>query len=254
MPRYYHELANPTNDRFGFLKMVSTSYLSAASIYCLTIFVTFRLFANKGQSFSLNTFSPQDPLAIFAYFAFGTSVLASFPLLFLNVRNWFYRQTQAFVPTIVNYQQKLANQKNSSRKVPERSSQEQGTNTNPSTTSSVQVVHEKDKEILIQKYQNFFSIKTVAAILLSSIGFVATKLTDIGKIGSVAGAIFGSSMMFIFPPIMYMSILKKKGASVDGLSAQQIQRKLWLNRILLGMGIGLGCMGTVNSVLALFRK
>jgi hypothetical protein len=71
---------------------------------------------------------------------------------------------------------------------------------------------------------------------------------DIGKVGSVAGAVFGSSMMFIFPPIMYIGALRKKGLAAN---IGNRHGKIALNIVLLIAGIIVGLMGTVNSLLAL---
>jgi hypothetical protein len=234
-PRYYNELDNSTQDRFGFLKMVSRAYISASLIYCFTIFATFRLLGGSGQSFSLNTLSPQDPLGVIAFLAFGTSVLASYPLLFFNVRNWLCGQLQDIVPSLwrPSVPPTLAN----------GGHQDQSTSM-PNDTRSLEV----------QRIQRLFTTKSVATLLLTIIGAIAIRWTDIAKIGSVAGAFFGSSMMFIFPPIMYIGALKKDGQAIDGLSREQIQRKVRINQMLLALGIGLGCMGTINAVLNIMRK
>jgi amino acid permease len=196
--------------------MVTRAYLGAASLYGLTILATYGLFQHRGQSFALNTLSPLDPLAIGAFVAFGASVLASYPLVFLNVRNWLRQQL------LLQHNRHLARRGAGDAAAPAPA---------------------------------WLSVRTVAALLLSVIGLVATFVTDIGQLGSVAGAVFGSSMMFVFPPLMYMGALQQpRLVAGEGWTPAEIQRRLRWNRALLGGGLVLGAMGTFNSVKALFAK
>jgi hypothetical protein len=177
--------------------MTSLSYYSAASVYSLTIFLAIALFGPHSASFALNNFSPKDPIAVMAFLAFGTSVLASFPLIFLNMRNFFIKQAQHFnLPAIA-------------------------------------------------------SVKRMTAVLLTLIGAVASICTDIGKVGAVAGAIFGSSMMFIFPPIMYLGALRKEAEKSKHRPSRGL---VLLNIALLCAGLGVGSMGAINSLKALFAR
>ncbi len=98
-PRYFSELddgnnsssssSNSSSKTSRFLRVAFTSYLSAAAVYFSTIVLGVRLFGARSASFALNSFHPEDPLARLALGAFGTSVLASYPLIFLAMRNWF---------------------------------------------------------------------------------------------------------------------------------------------------------------------
>lgn len=196
-PRYYGELANKEKDRFHFLKMTGTSYLGAATIYSATILLSLGLFGPHSASFALNNFSPRDPIAILAFFAFGTSVLASFPLIFLNVRNFFMKQLQQM------------------------------------------------------QWHSVASVEKTTALLLTFIGVIASLCNDIGKVGAVSGALFGSCMMFIFPPIMYMGALRKR-AKQEEQSMPMI--RIILNSILLLGGLVIGSFGSVTSIKAFFAS
>lgn len=198
--------------------MTTISYTCAAVLYLSTIFLANKLFTPYSiQAFTLHSFSPQDPLAIIAFSAFGTSVLASFPLIFFAMRNWFISQAERF------------------------------------------------------QVKALSNIPAMTTVLLTLIGGAGVFCKEVGKVGSIAGAVFGSSMMFIFPPIMYISALQKqaKGVVFDSITvASQSSEsrgmrqggggmklpmiKILINRILLACGVSIGALGTLNSVKSLF--
>ena len=143
-----------------------------------------KLFGINCASFALNSFSPKDPIATIARVAFGTSVLASFPLIFLSMRNFFVASYFGDPP----------------RK----------------------------------------GVKRISTILLIIICSLATQFRDIGVVGALAGAILGSSMMFIFPPIMYLRALREHKMLTPV--------KVALNMLLIALGAGLGLIGTFNNL------
>lgn len=198
-----------------FLQMTSLSYFTAASVYVTTIIIATRLFGPYSQSFALNSFSSLDPLGLIAFLAFGTSVLASFPLIFFSMRNWFIQQATRSAPAIAN-------------------------------------------------------VSAMTALLLTLIGGITVLCNDIGKVGSVAGAVFGSSMMFIFPPVMYINALLKQSKSQEEVndSEKQLQEdsisnkisssKLYaliaVNGLLFSAGLVVAVIGTINSLQNFFSK
>ena len=111
------------------------------------------MFGIQAPGFALNGFSSADSLGTISRVAFGTSVLASFPLIFLAMRNWFVLKASSSGSKVIK---------------------------------GVGTVHK------------------MTAILLIGISLIATQCSDIGLVGSIAGAVLGSSMMFIFPPVMYI--------------------------------------------------
>ena len=191
-PRYYSELEGKEKDEHKFLKMTALSYGSGALIYMGTMILGLRLFGPLSASFALNSFSISDPLGMVARVAFGSSVLASFPLIFLNMRNYF---AASIFPGL-------------------RSDQ-------------------------------------ITALLLGFIALLTSMVTDIGVVGSIAGALFGSSMMFIFPPLMYMGALRRTDMTSP---VPRLRTKIAINTVLLVCGTALGGFGTLSSVKAAFRR
>ena len=88
-------------------------------------------------------------------------------------------------------------------------------------------------------------IKRVTCLLLLVISTLTTQFKDIGFVGSLSGAMFGVTMAFVFPTIIYLKTLsmeaKKKQLPIP-------VAKVILNCILLMMGVFLSGIGTYNSI------
>jgi amino acid permease len=193
-PKYYSELDKRTPKKL--LTMASISYAFAAIIYIVTMALGVKLFGANAQSFLLNNFAASDPLATIARIAFGSSVLASYPLIFLNMRNWFVA---------------LAG----------------------------------------EKFSKFAGRKQVTFALLALISTLAVFFKDIGVVGSLAGGILGSSVMFIFPPIMYIRAFQRRAAA-SGEKASVV--KVGVNVFLLIMGSLLAGFSTYNNIRNAFMR
>eukprot|EP00607_Mallomonas_marina_P000868 CAMPEP_0182437678 /NCGR_PEP_ID=MMETSP1167-20130531/85209_1 /TAXON_ID=2988 /ORGANISM="Mallomonas Sp, Strain CCMP3275" /LENGTH=279 /DNA_ID=CAMNT_0024630681 /DNA_START=649 /DNA_END=1485 /DNA_ORIENTATION=- len=152
-PRYYTELKNSNSKRVAYLATIS--YGCASLVYIGTMILGIKLFGVDAKSFLLNNLMSSDPLALVARAAFGTSVLASTPLIFLSARTWLMT-------------------------------------------------------VMSKRSQAFSGIKPVAALLLTLICSLAVAFNDVAVVGSLSGAIFGSAMMFIFPPVIYIRALQKR--------------------------------------------
>lgn len=168
--------------------MVLSSYLTASAIYMMSILLPRGLFGASCKSFALNSFSSADPIASVARVAFGTSVLASYPLIFLSMRNWFVALASKRLPALA------------------------GT-------------------------------KRISTLLLLAICSLTTQVRDIGVVGSIAGGIFGCSMMFVFPPIMYIRALLARDKCPTWVRL--------VNYALAIFGAGIGLFGTYHSILPL---
>ncbi len=191
-PRYYYELKDKDKDPLKFTKLTCIAYAFTSLITIGTIALAVNLFGAKSHSFALNSFNVNDPLAFIARLAFGTSVLASFPLVFLAMRDWFVKRLMPFIP-------------NNTR-------------------------------------------EKVAGLLLIFICSLATVVKDLGIVTSISGGVLGTSMVFVFPPIMYMRALIKKSKETG---AKLNTKTILLNTMLLFCGTGLGLFGTISNILAL---
>lgn len=187
-PKYYSEMNDTSLPRFS--KMATSSYLSIALLYIISMALGLAIFGKESQSFILNNLSSRDPLAFIARLAFGGSVLGSFPLIFIGMRNWFVEKWG-------------------------RRNGKEG------------------------------CIKRVTSMLLLLISALTTQFTDIGFVGSLSGAIFGVTMAFVFPAIIYLRTLLMASRQKQ---APMPLFKTALNCVLLVMGICLSGIGTYNSI------
>jgi amino acid permease len=92
--------------------------------------------------------------------------------------------------------------------------------------------------------------KRMAGALVFTMGALATRLTDIGKIGSLLGALFGTTTMFTCPAIMYIGALRKR-AKATGVEPNRVV--LGLNYVLAACGAALCSVATYNSISILFK-
>ena len=91
----------------------------------------------------------------------------------------------------------------------------------------------------------------MAAALVVGMGLLATQLTDISVIGSIAGGLFGTNMMFTIPPIMYIRALEKRAAKSD---VPVSTAAVVVNTCLACAGFLLSAIGTFHSVRGMFVK
>jgi hypothetical protein len=189
-PKYYNEL-DKKNRVFA---VAAKAHLATAAIYISSIFVGLKLFGRHSKSFALASLSTSDPLAILANAAFGCSVLASQPLVFLVMRNTF---VESLLPSA------------------------------------------------LPAFKQHFTIKKVTVGLLALIAAVASRVTDVAVVGTVAGSLLGSAMMFVFPPLLYIKALNTE-ALRKGTQADKV--KIAFNVMLLVAGLGFWSYSSTNAI------
>jgi sodium-coupled neutral amino acid transporter 11 len=192
-PKYYNELKADNKGKPQLAKMAFTSYFLGALTYIGSFILGCTLFGSASESFALNSLSINDPLALFARMAFGSSVLATTPLIFISMRNWFIERIPKFVPSL------------------------------------------KGKAGIVE----------VTIPLLAMIGYMAANITDVAMVAAFAGSVFGSTMMFVLPPIMYMRAVKKKN---EEAGKKPPILTMLLNLLLLAGGSAFGTAATMNTM------
>lgn len=80
------------------------------------------------------------------------------------------------------------------------------------------------------------SQNTLTVALLSAITFLALIAPDVSFVMAFAGAIFGNSLIYIFPALMFRGAIKKKA---DATQKQQLESKLAIGSVVAGLSMGL---------------
>mmetsp|Transcript_10570 Transcript_10570/g.20345 ORF Transcript_10570/g.20345 Transcript_10570/m.20345 type:complete len:498 (-) Transcript_10570:282-1775(-) len=84
-PRFFNELQNASVERFQ--KVTFASYTVAAILFVLVGCCGFLTFGQASQGYILNNYSPMDPLATFCKAALTGSILCTYPLPFVGLRD-----------------------------------------------------------------------------------------------------------------------------------------------------------------------
>jgi len=84
-PRFFSELRDSTMKRFG--RVVTTSYSLAATVFVIVAIAGFSTFGTAAQPMILNSYSPYDPLASACRAFLAGSILLTFPLPFVGLRD-----------------------------------------------------------------------------------------------------------------------------------------------------------------------
>ncbi|EEC45842.1 predicted protein [Phaeodactylum tricornutum CCAP 1055/1] len=83
--RFYNELKHATPARFG--TAVSSSFALSSTVYVAIATVGFLTFGGNSDSFILNNYSANDPLATLSRLAISFSTLTTYPLVFIGFRD-----------------------------------------------------------------------------------------------------------------------------------------------------------------------
>ena len=164
--KYYNELERKRD----IPAVAAKAHLATASIYLASMFAGLKLFGKSSKSFALSSLAANDPLSLVANTAFGCSVLASQPLIFLVMRNHFV----GTLPKVLPFLKKQ------------------------------------------------FTTEKVTVGLLAMIGFMCSKVQDVATVGTVAGSLLGSSMMFVFLLFFTSRLSRKKPETREKVPALKI--------------------------------
>jgi amino acid permease len=84
-PRFHAELRDKSVPRFN--RVVNISFAIAAALFAVVAVSGFMTFGSHSQPFILNNYSPYDPLAVASRLAIAVSIVLTFPLPFVGLRD-----------------------------------------------------------------------------------------------------------------------------------------------------------------------
>jgi sodium-coupled neutral amino acid transporter 11 len=83
------------------------------------------------------------------------------------------------------------------------------------------------------------NLNKVTVGLMGIVTLLAAKLTDLGLVASVGGATFGTALVFVYPTIMFMRLMKQKGTKTNESK---------LAGLIAVMGVIMGAIGTAMAL------
>jgi hypothetical protein len=81
-------------------------------------------------------------------------------------------------------------------------------------------------------------------VLLGMITALAWKLTDLSFVSSISGAVFGTALIFVFPPLMFRGAIKNLGDKATDQQKREAKFAMVVNLI----GIVVAAIGTKMSL------
>lgn len=83
------------------------------------------------------------------------------------------------------------------------------------------------------------TLNKVTVGLMAIVTLLAAKLTDLGLVASVGGATFGTALVFVYPTIMFMRLMKQKGTKTGESKVAAL---------IAIMGVIMGAIGTTMAL------
>ena len=185
-PKFYRELKNNTHERFT--TVVASSFGISIAIYAAVSSMAFLTFGGASAGLILNNYSTKDILLSLSRFAVALSLVFSYPLLFVGLRDGVLDLLR----------------------VPEL---------------------ERTNALL-----NRWTFGLVAMIT-----GLALKVTDLTFVASMSGALLGTALIFIFPPLMFRAAVKD-----DPSKGKKWERRLC--SLIASVGIAVGGVGAKMAI------
>uniref|UniRef100_A0A7S2IT91 Amino acid transporter transmembrane domain-containing protein n=1 Tax=Haptolina brevifila TaxID=156173 RepID=A0A7S2IT91_9EUKA len=196
-PKYFNELATPTDGttkQAAFNKVCAGAF-GLAAVLCGTIMAGgYLTFGGAAKGLILNSYATSDPLAFCARLGICASVIFSYPLNFVGLREG--------VLGIVGLKQHAAK-------------------------TSVHVGS--------------------SLILLCAMNGLALKLKDLGLVVAFGGALLGSSLVYIFPALMFIAATRQQMAKGKPISRAR-RYEMFANYGLVALGAALAGVGGYMSL------
>ena len=156
--------------------VVTTSFMVSILFYGIVSALGYSTFGLSTSAMILNNYSTNDILISISRFCVGISLIFSYPLLFVGLKSGtidLINQMKSIIPQIFSSSQKKNKQQ-----------------------------QEKPQQLVVTIQQKHSNNK-LTILLLSIITLLATHITDLTFVASMSGALLGTSLIFIFPTIMF---------------------------------------------------
>jgi len=184
--------------------VVTFGFLFAAVTYTLSATLGFLTFGQNSSGFILNNYSYRDPLATAARFGVAVSVIFAYPLLFHGGRDG-----------LLDLLETLSSSSSS--------------NTNTNRTSAI---------------RNRTESNIATVLLLFTVTVLSIYINDLTFVLSFSGATMSTLIIYIFPPLMFSSLIKNCCCYVD----KDTDREVLLGNAMMIIGAIFGVAGAYVSI------
>jgi amino acid permease len=211
-PKFYRELKDADSQPKRFhIGVVASSFAVSVLFYAIVSALGYLTFGSATEGMILSNYSTKDVLVSLSRFAVGLSLIFSYPLLFVGLR-------EGIVDLINQVSPLLRNNKTKDRTTPQQQQQKQ--------------------LVLTDKQSNRLTVGLVSLITM-----LALKITDLTFVASMSGALLGTSLIFIFPPLMFRSALTMESERTNTplTSLQTFERRLC--SVIVGLGVFIAGVG-----------
>jgi len=206
-PKFYRELKDVDTDPKRFhIGVVTSSFTLSFLFYILIACLGYLTFGLSTKGMVLSNYSTNDILISLSRFAVGLSLIFSYPLLFVGLRDGIVDLINQVSPFISKKMKK----------------------TKPPT-----------KLVLTDQQSDRLTVG-----LVSMITIIALKIKSITFVASMSGALLGTALIFIFPPLMFRSALAMESERTNKpfTRLQRVERTLC--SIIVGLGVFIAGVGT----------
>jgi hypothetical protein len=206
-PKYYRELKDSDSDPRQFhLGVVAPSFAISVLFYCLLSSLGYLTFGSGAEGMILSNYSTKDAPISLSRFVLGLGLTFSYPLLFVGLKDGILDLVNQVAPLFLR------------KKTPGDASQPQ----------------QRKQLVLTDQQSNRLTVGLVSLITV-----LALKITNITFVASITGALLGTSLIFVFPPLMFRSALtiESQRTNTPLTSLQRFERRLCSAIVALGVFI-----------------
>lgn len=205
-PKFYRELKDSdTQPKRFHLGVVASSFGISFLFYALVSSLGYLTFGSATQGMILSNYSTKDVLISVSRFALALSLIPSYPLIFVGLRDGIVDLFNQLSPLLRRDKKDKATQ-----------------------------------QLVLTNCQS----DRLTVGLVSLITILALKITDLRFVTSISGALLGTALIFIFPPLMFRSALKMESerTKIPFTRVQVFERRLC--SIIVALGVFISGVGT----------
>lgn len=211
-PKFYRELKDSdTQPKRFHVGVVASSFTVSMLFYFLISSFGYLTFGSATKGMLLTNYSTNDVLISLSRFAVGLSLIFSYPLLFVGLRDG--------IVDLINQVSPLLFPKTDAR--------------------------QPKKLELTDSQSNRLTVGLVSLITM-----LALKINNLTFVASLSGALLGTSLIFIFPPLMFRSALMMESDRTNTplTSHQKFERRIC--SAIVGLGVFIAGVGAKMALTA----